>query len=193
MVSSCPAYTRPEIRLNTKPLVLAAESTGSELSTEAFSTKVLDSRDGVRREVALKGDMKSNHVPQTLEPSSLEIFRLALDRKRSELIHDWIHAEEIAAARFPDTMDEVVSANQRDVAVDLLNRKTLLLVQVSDALQRLASGSYGVCLECAGPIPLKRLCALPWAALCLSCQEHADRERFVVTTPAVFEPRTNAA
>jgi DnaK suppressor protein len=39
----------------------------------------------------------------------------------------------------------------------------------------LASEEFGVCLECGEPIPAKRLMALPWAALCLQCQEIADR------------------
>lgn len=52
---------------------------------------------------------------------------------------------------------------------------------IEEALDRLESGDYGVCLACEEPIPEKRLRAIPWARYCIQCQETAggelDRER----------------
>ena len=48
------------------------------------------------------------------------------------------------------------------------------MAQVDRALDRLASGSYGLCDDCGQPIPPKRLEARPTATLCVSCQ--AKRE-----------------
>lgn len=73
-------------------------------------------------------------------------------------------------------MDEVLLANERELIVERLNREAHLIRQVADALDRITTGEYGICLECEEPISAKRLTALPWAALCLSCQESADRE-----------------
>ncbi len=42
---------------------------------------------------------------------------------------------------------------------------------VEEALDRVRSGDYGVCLACEQPIPAKRLQALPWARYCVPCQE----------------------
>lgn len=42
---------------------------------------------------------------------------------------------------------------------------------VEEALDRVHSGDYGVCLACEQPIPAKRLQALPWARYCVPCQE----------------------
>jgi DnaK suppressor protein len=42
---------------------------------------------------------------------------------------------------------------------------------VEEALDRLQSGDFGVCLACEQPIPSKRLQALPWARYCVPCQE----------------------
>jgi DnaK suppressor protein len=36
-------------------------------------------------------------------------------------------------------------------------------------------GTYGICLCCEDPISVKRLQAVPWAELCLGCQERSDR------------------
>jgi DnaK suppressor protein len=45
------------------------------------------------------------------------------------------------------------------------------LRQVEEALDRLDSGDYGVCLSCEEPIAAKRLNAIPWARYCVTCQE----------------------
>ena len=42
---------------------------------------------------------------------------------------------------------------------------------VEEALDRIRSGDFGVCLACAQPIPPIRLLALPWARYCVPCQE----------------------
>ena len=45
---------------------------------------------------------------------------------------------------------------------------------VNEALDRLETGDYGVCLACERPIAIKRLRALPWARYCVSCQEQVS-------------------
>ena len=111
----------------------------------------------------------------TLPQPEIERFRRELEAKRRDLAGRR-DAESIAIERPPDSMDELVLANERDLTVEKLNRETFLLRQVADALDRIAAGEYGICLECEEPISAKRLAALPWAALCLACQEAADRE-----------------
>jgi DnaK suppressor protein len=112
----------------------------------------------------------------TLPHDEIEHFRRELEAKRDDLAGHR-NPEGIAIERTPDSMDELVLANERELTVERLNRETFLLRQVADALERIATGEYGTCLECEEPIAAKRLAALPWAALCLSCQEAADRER----------------
>jgi len=102
-----------------------------------------------------------------------EQTRRLLAAKRAELVRHR-GAEGIVVERTPDSMDKLVLANQRDLIVDVLNRETLLLRQVSEALERIETGMYGICLHCGEPIAHRRLAALPWAALCLNCQETAD-------------------
>ena len=47
---------------------------------------------------------------------------------------------------------------------------------VDEALDRMGSGDYGICLSCEELIPAKRLRALPWARYCVGCQERVDAE-----------------
>jgi DnaK suppressor protein len=44
------------------------------------------------------------------------------------------------------------------------------------ALRRVDEGTYGICQECEEPINPRRLAAVPWASLCLRCQEVRDCE-----------------
>jgi len=43
------------------------------------------------------------------------------------------------------------------------------LAQIEAAMRRLAQGGYGICEDCAQPIPAARLAARPAATTCLSC------------------------
>lgn len=45
---------------------------------------------------------------------------------------------------------------------------------IEGAISRLDDGSYGVCADCKADIPPRRLQALPFATLCVSCQSLAD-------------------
>jgi DnaK suppressor protein len=42
------------------------------------------------------------------------------------------------------------------------------------ALTRIELGTFGRCLECGEEISPKRLNAVPWASLCVSCQEQIE-------------------
>ncbi|HYM12582.1 MAG TPA: TraR/DksA family transcriptional regulator [Bryobacterales bacterium] len=42
------------------------------------------------------------------------------------------------------------------------------------ALTRMELGSFGRCLECGEEIGAKRLDAVPWASLCVICQEQIE-------------------
>jgi DnaK suppressor protein len=47
---------------------------------------------------------------------------------------------------------------------------------VEEALDRLNSGDYGICLSCEEPIAPKRLRAISWARYCVKCQDTVGRE-----------------
>ena len=49
------------------------------------------------------------------------------------------------------------------------------LRQIDAALARLLAGGYGFCSSCSDPIPLARLKAVPFATLCVPCQERSER------------------
>ena len=48
-------------------------------------------------------------------------------------------------------------------------RNTLKLIE--EALERIAEGEFGECVNCGEDISAKRLEAIPWAPYCIRCQE----------------------
>lgn len=55
------------------------------------------------------------------------------------------------------------------------------LKQVDAALDRLATGDFGVCAACGEAISPKRLAAIPWAHCCIACQEQIGPGHQAVT------------
>jgi len=111
-------------------------------------------------------------------------YRRMLEAKRRELLSSYRDIEGIAVERVPDSMDEFSLEVQRSMAVDALNRKSALFRQVTEALERIAGGKYGVCLACNEAISPKRLAALPWAALCFECQQATENRLVADTKPS---------
>lgn len=52
-------------------------------------------------------------------------------------------------------------------------RNTLRLIE--EALNRIADGSYGECVNCGEEIQPKRLDAIPWTPHCIRCQELVEQ------------------
>ena len=53
------------------------------------------------------------------------------------------------------------------------NRRALQLV--TEALERMKTGSYGLCVACHEEVESKRLEAVPWARHCIECQEKQEQ------------------
>jgi DnaK suppressor protein len=70
-----------------------------------------------------------------------------------------------------DTADASESDLQLDVSVSLTEMTAQVLHRIDEALRRIASGDYGVCVECGADIAMKRLAALPFAVRCRDCEE----------------------
>jgi len=58
----------------------------------------------------------------------------------------------------------------REIDLALTDRELSELGAVSRALQRLDAPGFGVCADCAAPIPFDRLRAEPWAERCVACE-----------------------
>ncbi len=52
------------------------------------------------------------------------------------------------------------------------------LAQIDLAIDKIRQGTYGQCDRCDKPIPLARLQALPFTALCIDCQRKREQRSF---------------
>jgi DnaK suppressor protein len=106
--------------------------------------------------------------------TELDKFRTSLTAKRADLAQAAGRRDGIAIERTADALDEVIFAAQRELTTRNLERNAGLLRNVNGALSRIAGGTYGTCLHCEEEIGHKRLNAMPWATLCIACQEEED-------------------
>ena len=72
--------------------------------------------------------------------------------------------------------EEAVDLQETDVDQAILDNEKTLLAEVQQALARIEHGTYGRCSNCGQPIPEKRLEAIPWATLCLTCEPELRSE-----------------
>jgi DnaK suppressor protein len=74
-----------------------------------------------------------------------------------------------------DVVDRANNAYSRELLFSLSDSERHTLLRVEEALQRLESGTYGVCINCGNEIRSGRLRAVPWARYCIDCQELAEK------------------
>jgi DnaK suppressor protein len=70
-----------------------------------------------------------------------------------------------------DETDEIQAKLIMTVSSQLLNKDRDKLLQIENALNKIANGSFGGCEECGEAIAEKRLEINPYFATCISCAE----------------------
>lgn len=86
-------------------------------------------------------------------------------------------AEAAAEARENESDDWAQADAERDLAFALGERESAELIAIDAALQRVADGSYGLCIDCGNAIANARLHATPTALRCVDCQAKAEQAR----------------
>lgn len=72
-----------------------------------------------------------------------------------------------------DTADEDYA---RSFNLYLASSKQQLLQEIDEALDKIEAGTYGLCENCGGKIPLRRLRAKHSARYCLKCVQEMEEE-----------------
>ncbi len=78
-------------------------------------------------------------------------------------------------SRLADEVDEVQANESREISFATRERLVERVNRLSDALDRLNDGQYGVCVECAERITQARLRAVPEVQTCVRCQDGIER------------------
>ena len=113
---------------------------------------------------------------KTLTQENLHLTRKTylkalLERKAEILISLGINVRELADPEQRLGADPDKIAHDEFVRLRVNRVLQGQLRQIEDALERLKSREYGICAGCGSAIPSRRLLAIPWARLCVDCQE----------------------
>ena len=103
----------------------------------------------------------------------LEEMRADLDRTVSILTGEH-HLVRGGGAEPGDAGANLTEADRNAAAMETTVAQR---AEVIAALARIDDGSYGHCVDCAGPVPEPRLEARPATARCVPCQAKRDRRR----------------
>src|SRR5678810_1218466 len=97
-----------------------------------------------------------------------------LEARLRELLKVSDERDSLEIQPMADPLDQVRQSSDRDVAVETLNQQARSIHEIRVALARIAENNYGRCESCEEQIPAKRLDALPWARLCVTCQSQSE-------------------
>jgi RNA polymerase-binding protein DksA len=93
-----------------------------------------------------------------------------------EAINDRSSSQASGSQGYSNHMADIGSdAMEQEQAFLHASQGTDYLRQLDDALKRIEDGTYGVCEECSGKIPLKRLEAYLAARLCVDCKSQQEK------------------
>jgi DnaK suppressor protein len=85
-----------------------------------------------------------------------------------------------------DAFDRARHGHDSEVSAGTLAVTSLRLIQARTALDRIADGTFGVCLHCEADMTVARIAAVPEAPLCKECKEDAEAGAMVRNAPHAF-------
>lgn len=124
-----------------------------------------------------EGPQSEAPVACILTSEELEQFRGLLLAKRRDLLGDLTGMTAEARGAGPgeepsgDSMQQQKFADEsddREITIGLLASERVLLQEISEALERIKEGTYGICAATGEPIGKDRLLARPWAKYCIA-------------------------
>jgi DnaK suppressor protein len=131
-------------------------------------------------------------MTSTLTPSDRPQFEQRLRERRialqMEIRETLLQAETDRDAQItgqsPDAQEHALADQLGDVTNADVARDAGEIRDIEAALERLAAGTYGECLQCGAKIPRSRLNAYPTAKRCLPCQQaHEQAVHRMTATP----------
>jgi len=85
-------------------------------------------------------------------------------------------AHEITVENTEDEGDLAIISHARELSYNLQESDLARLRSIEEAMEALDRGQYGECIRCDDDINEKRLEIVPWATMCIRCQEEAEME-----------------
>ncbi|MDA8388171.1 MAG: TraR/DksA C4-type zinc finger protein [Nitrospiraceae bacterium] len=77
---------------------------------------------------------------------------------------------------FPDLGDQASAETERGFMLRLRGREQRLLKKIEEAIDRIESGTFGICEICGEPIDVNRLVARPVTTMCIACKTEQEED-----------------
>jgi len=131
---------------------------------------------------------EANELKKKLTKKELEIYKKLLQKRKAEVFEAIDHASEETMKKSQKDASGDISGytyHMADVATDtydrefslgLVSSERRLLFELGNALKKIDDGTYGICEDCKLPIAKSRLKAIPYARLCVKCQEKREKK-----------------
>jgi len=78
-----------------------------------------------------------------------------------------------------DLADTATELYTQEFNYSLSEKDRTEMTLIAGALERIDLGDYGECEECGKKISEERLKAIPWAPLCIECQEEEEARKVI--------------
>ena len=115
-----------------------------------------------------------------MDASKLKVARQRLANEYEDLTQSLkrgrLAADEINVEATEDEGDLAIISHARELFYNLQEGDLARLRSIEEAMEALDRGQYGECIRCDGDINEKRLEVVPWATMCVRCQEEAEME-----------------
>jgi len=134
-----------------------------------------------------KAIKKVKKITSKLSKKELSAFKGLIYKIKDEILDDIKHiSDDTLKKSQKDASGDIsgYSYHMADVATDTYDREFSLglasndrqfLYELDDAAKKIEEGTYGVCEGCSQPISKSRLKAVPYARLCVKCQESKEK------------------
>jgi DnaK suppressor protein len=74
-----------------------------------------------------------------------------------------------------DLADKAANSYTKELLFSKSSSDRQFLQMIEEALERIKDGTFGECENCEEPIGTRRIKAVPWARLCIRCQELVEQ------------------
>lgn len=103
-----------------------------------------------------------------------ELLLVRRDAMRRALAGDLSLLMQLREQSGGDVVDAALDAAQDEISSQLAEVESRELGSIEKALARITAGNYGKCEHCEKSIPMARLNALPYATMCIECQQASE-------------------
>lgn len=106
-------------------------------------------------------------------------FKKLLNERLDELLNEankTVSGMTAHKENLPDPSDRATLESDRNFTLRIRDRERKLIGKINEALERIDTGTYGICDECGEDISEARLKARPVTTLCIDCKKKQEMD-----------------